>query len=157
MLFRSSEDALKYLPSLLIRKRYIGDYNHAVLASRASGTNNSARSAVYADGILLSNFLGNGASYAPRWGMVTPEEIDRVDVLYGPFSAAYPGNSVGAIVDYQTKMPTSYEAHAKIGYASSPFNLYGTSQRTSATQARPKPPPITVPSSTATTARGVFA
>jgi len=130
-----SEDALKYLPSLLIRKRYIGDYNHAVLASRASGTNNSARSAVYADGILLSNFLGNGASYAPRWGMVTPEEIDRVDVLYGPFSAAYPGNSVGAIVDYQTKMPTSYEAHAKIGYASSPFNLYGTSQRTSATQA----------------------
>lgn len=26
-----SEDALKYLPSLLIRKRYINDYNHAVL------------------------------------------------------------------------------------------------------------------------------
>ncbi|MES2323525.1 MAG: hypothetical protein V4633_14775, partial [Pseudomonadota bacterium] len=23
-----SEDALKYLPSLLVRKRYIGDYNH---------------------------------------------------------------------------------------------------------------------------------
>lgn len=42
-----SEDALKYLPSLLVRKRYIGDYNHAVLSSRASGTGNSARSAVY--------------------------------------------------------------------------------------------------------------
>jgi Mce-associated membrane protein len=26
--------------------------------------------------------------------MVTPEEIARVDVLYGPFSAAYPGNAV---------------------------------------------------------------
>ena len=25
-----SEDALKYLPSLLVRKRYVGDYNHAV-------------------------------------------------------------------------------------------------------------------------------
>jgi iron complex outermembrane recepter protein len=50
-----SSDALKYLPSLNVRKRYIGDYNHAVLASRASGTGNSARSLVYADGILLSN------------------------------------------------------------------------------------------------------
>ncbi|MGB9108870.1 MAG: TonB-dependent receptor, partial [Telluria sp.] len=47
-----AEDALKYLPSLLVRKRYIGDYNHAVLSTRASGTGNSARSAVYADGIL---------------------------------------------------------------------------------------------------------
>jgi iron complex outermembrane recepter protein len=130
-----SEDALKYLPSLLIRKRYIGDYNHAVLASRASGTNNSARSAVYADGILLSNFLGNGAAYAPRWGMVTPEEIERVDVLYGPFSAAYPGNSVGAIVDYQTKMPTAFEAHGKVGITSSPFSLYGTNTTARSTQA----------------------
>ena len=50
-----SEDALKYLPSLVVRKRYIGDYNHAILSTRASGTGNSARSAVYADGILLSN------------------------------------------------------------------------------------------------------
>ena len=56
-----AEDALKYFPSLLVRKRYIGDYDHAVLASRASGTNNSARSLVYVDGILISNLLGNGA------------------------------------------------------------------------------------------------
>ena len=102
-----SEDALKYLPSLLVRKRYIGDYNHAVLSSRASGTGNSARSMVYADGMLLSNYLGNGAAYAPRWGLVTPEEIERVDVLYGPFSAAYAGNSVGAVVDYVTHMSSS--------------------------------------------------
>jgi len=61
-----AEDALKYLPSLVVRKRYIGDYNHAVLATRASGTGNSARSMVYADGIPLSNLLGNGATFAPR-------------------------------------------------------------------------------------------
>jgi iron complex outermembrane receptor protein len=121
-----AEDALKYLPSLLVRKRYIGDYNHAVLSTRASGTGNSARSAVYADGILLSNYLGNGASFAPRWGMVSPEEIERVDVLYGPFSAAYGGNSVGAVVDYVTRMPTRFEAHAKFGVSQQPFKLYGT-------------------------------
>ncbi|MGI4848632.1 MAG: TonB-dependent receptor [Janthinobacterium lividum] len=123
-----SEDALKYFPSLLVRKRYIGDYDHAVLASRASGTGNSARSMVYADGILLSNLLGNGASYTPRWGMVTPEEIDRVDVLYGPFSAAYPGNSVGAVVDYVTRLPTRFEGHAKVSAFTSNYDLYNTHQ-----------------------------
>ncbi|HSV57365.1 MAG TPA: TonB-dependent receptor [Variovorax sp.] len=125
-----SEDALKYLPSLLVRKRYIGDYNHAILSTRASGTGNSARSAVYADGILLSNYLGNGiangTNYAPRWGMVTPEEIERVDVMYGPFSAAYPGNSAGAVVDYVTRMPTQLEAHVSAGFSSQPFDLYNT-------------------------------
>ena len=120
-----SEDALKYLPSLLVRKRYIGDYNHAVLSTRASGTGNSARSLVYADGVLLSNLLGNGATFTPRWGMVAPEQIDRVDVLYGPFSAAYPGNSVGAVVDYVTRMPSRLEAHVKLGASVQPNDLYG--------------------------------
>ena len=85
---------------------------------------------MYADGILLSNYLGNGVgglSFPPRWGMVTPEEIERVDVMYGPFSAAYPGNSVGAVVVFTTKMPTAFEAHAKVGYSSQPFELYNTS------------------------------
>lgn len=134
-----SEDALKYFPSLLVRKRYIGDYNHAILSSRASGTGNSARSAVYADGILLSNYLGNGiangTNYAPRWGLVTPEEIERVDVLYGPFSAAYPGNSVGAVVDYITRMPTQFEAHAKLNGFTQNFKLYGSDSRFSGSQA----------------------
>lgn len=121
-----SEDALKYMPSLLVRKRYVGDYNHAVLSTRASGTGNSARSMVYADGILLSNLLGNGATFAPRWGLVTPEEIERVDVLYGPFAAAYPGNSVGAVVDYVTRMPTRFEGHAKASTFVQPFELYNT-------------------------------
>jgi iron complex outermembrane receptor protein len=124
-----SEDALKYFPSLLVRKRYIGDYNHAILSSRASGTGNSARSAVYADGILLSNYLGNGVgglSFPPRWSMVTPDEIERVDAMYGPFSAAYPGNSVGAVVVYTTRMPTTFEVTARAGFTSQAFDLYNT-------------------------------
>ena len=130
-----SADALKYFPSLLVRKRYPGDYDHAVLSTRASGTGNSARSLVYADGILLSNLLGNGAFFAPRWGLVTPEEIERVDVLYGPFSAAYPGNSVGAVVDYVTRMPTRFEAHAKLAGFSQRFDVYRTDERCGGGQA----------------------
>jgi len=124
-----SEDALKYFPSLNVRKRYIGDYDHAVLATRASGTGNSARSLVFADGILLSNLLGNGASYTPRWGLVTPEEIERVDVLYGPFSAAYSGNSAGAVVDFITRMPKAFEAHVKLQGFTQQFRVYGSGDR----------------------------
>lgn len=124
-----AEDALKYFPSLNVRKRHIGDFDHAVLASRASGTGNSARSLVYADGMLLSNLLGNGASYTPRWGLVTPDQIERLDVLYGPFSAAYSGNSAGAIVDFLTRMPTQFEAHLKLQGFTQRFRQYGTDDR----------------------------
>ena len=70
-----------------MRKRHIGD-TQAPLATRTSGVGASARSLIYADGVLLSALIGNNNSFAsPRWGMVSPEEIERVDVLYGPFSA----------------------------------------------------------------------
>ena len=134
-----SEDAPKYFPSLLVRKRYIGDYNHAMLSSRASGTGNSARSMFYADGILLVNYPGNGANFTPRWGRVTPGEIKPVDVPYGPFSAAYAGNSVGAVVDYVTRMPTKFEAHTKLSGFTQKFKLYGTDSTFGGNQASASP------------------
>jgi iron complex outermembrane receptor protein len=49
-----------------------------------------------------------------------------VDVMYGPFSAAYAGNSVGAVVDYVTRMPTKFESHFQVGFVEQPFELYNT-------------------------------
>lgn len=51
------------------------------------------------------------------WGLVTPEEIERVDVMYGPFSAVTWATSAGAVVDYVTRMPDKLEAHVAAGYA----------------------------------------
>ncbi len=90
---------------------------------------------MYADGILISNLLGNGATFTPRWGLVTPEEIERVDVLYGPFSAAYPGNSVGAVVDYVTRMPDELEMHVRFGSFGQDFEIYDSSGRFTGWQA----------------------
>ena len=61
-----------------------------------------------------------GLSFPPRWGMVIPEEIERVDVMYGPFSAAYPGNSVGAVVAFTTRMPQAFEFHTRTRSARTP-------------------------------------
>jgi iron complex outermembrane receptor protein len=120
------EDAVKYLPSLFVRKRNYGD-NQPVLATRTWGVNSSARSLVYADGVLLSALVANNNTIgAPRWGVVAPQEIDRVDVLYGPFAAAYPGNSMGAVMEITTRMPDRLEASLTQTEALQDFSLYST-------------------------------
>jgi iron complex outermembrane receptor protein len=124
---RNAEDSLRYLPSLLVRKRHLGD-TQAPLATRTSGVGASARSLIYADGVLLSALIGNNNSFAsPKWGMVSPEEISTVDVLYGPFSAAYPGNSLGAVVNIVTRMPQELEATATAAVNVQSFDQYATS------------------------------
>lgn len=122
-----SSDALKYLPSLSVRKRYMGD-TQSPLATRTTGVNASARSLVYADGILLSALVNNNnGNGSPRWFMVAPEEIERIDVMYGPFAAEYPGNSYGAVAEITTRMPQQFEASAKALYSQQDFSQYGAS------------------------------
>ncbi len=117
--------ALKYLPSVEVRERYIGDRN-GILSTRTTGTLESARSLVYGDGILLSNLLGNSYGYPPRWGAVSPWEIERIDMVYGPFSAAYPGNAMGGVAALTTRMPEKFEGHATLRGFAQPYSLYGT-------------------------------
>jgi iron complex outermembrane receptor protein len=122
----NAEDSIRYLPSLLVRKRHVGD-TQAPLATRTSGVGASARSLIYVDGVLLSALIGNNNGNAsPRWGMISPEEIARVDVLYGPFSAQYPGNSIGAVVNVATRMPERSEGSLKAATSVQSFDQYGT-------------------------------
>jgi len=119
------EDTVKYLPSLIVRKRHIGD-TQAPLATRTAGLGASARSLIYADGALLSSLIGNNnTSASPRWSAVSPQEIARIDILYGPFSAAYPGNSIGAVVNITTRLPDEFEATATAGVGVQTYDLYG--------------------------------
>lgn len=116
---------MKYLPSIQVRERFIGDRN-GIIATRTIGAISSAQSLLYADGILLSNLLGNSFSYPPRWGMVSPEEIESISMMYGPFSSLYPGNSFGGVISIHTRMPEKFEAHANLQSFMQNFKLYGT-------------------------------
>jgi iron complex outermembrane receptor protein len=121
-----SADTIKYFPSLFVRKRNYGD-NQEVLATRNWGIAYSARSLVYADDILLTPLISNNnTTGAPRWGMVSPEQIERVDFLYGPYAAAYPGNSMGGVLLFTTKMPDKPVFTFKQTGAVQPFDLYKT-------------------------------
>lgn len=110
-----SADVLRYFPNLQVRQRYIGDPN-AIISGRNAGTLQSARSLVYADGLLLSDFMTNGWDGAPRWGVVPTQAIASVDVLYGPYSALYPGNSIGNTVLIHTRLPDDFTAAASVQY-----------------------------------------
>lgn len=121
-----SEDALKYLPSISLRKRTVGD-TQATVQTRTWGVNSSARSLVYVDDALISALISNNnTNGAPRWGMVAPEQIERIDVLYGPFAAAYPGNSMGGVVQITTRMPDHFAATVRQTGAVQNFSSYRT-------------------------------
>ncbi|WP_426442850.1 TonB-dependent receptor [Bradyrhizobium genosp. P] len=123
---KDPEDAVKYLPSLFVRKRNDGD-NQAVLATRSWGVNSSARTLIYYDDLLVSALIGNNNSGAsPRWNLISPEAIGRIDFLNGPFAAAYPGNSIGGVLLITSKMPDKPFAVAKETVSVMPWNQYGT-------------------------------
>ena len=126
----TTEDIVKYEPSIVIRKRYIGDSN-GTLGLRGSNMFATARSMVFADGVPLHYLLQTRWSGAPRWTMVSASEIAQVEILYGPFSAEYSGNSMGGVVLIETAIPQEREVHVDLDYFSQDFNAYGFDDRLS--------------------------
>jgi iron complex outermembrane recepter protein len=123
---KDPEDAVKYMPGLFVRKRNDGD-NQAVLATRDWGLNSSARTLIYYDDVLVSALIANNnTNGSPHWNLISPEAIQRIDFLDGPFSAAYPGNSIGGVLLITSKMPDKPFAVAKETVSVMPWNQYGT-------------------------------
>jgi len=120
----SIEDFVKYEPSLVVRRRYIGDSN-GVVGMRGSNMFQTGRTLVYADGLPLHYLLETRWSGAPRWGLVAADETKAVEVVYGPFSAEYSGNSMGGVINIETKMPTERQFHAEVGGFAQDFQYMG--------------------------------
>lgn len=124
----TTEDLVKYEPSIVIRKRYIGDSN-GTLGLRGSNMFATPRSMVFADGVPLHYLLQTRWSGAPRWTMVSASEIAQVEILYGPFSAEYSGNSMGGVILIETAIPQERQVHVDLDYFSQDFSAYGFSDR----------------------------
>ncbi len=124
----NTEDMLKYAPSLVVRKRHYGDTQDPV-ATRTSGLGASARNLIFVDGIMISSPIGNNNGAAsPHFGVAAPQDVSRIDVLYGPFAARYAGNSIGATINITTRMPEQFEFYADAIGAMQDFSQYATSQ-----------------------------
>jgi len=122
----NTEDMLKFAPSLLVRKRHFGDTQDPV-ATRTSGVGASARNLIFVDGVMISAPIGNNnTSATPNFGVAAPHDISRIDVLYGPFSARYAGNSMGATINITTRMPETFQLYANATGAVQTFAQYGS-------------------------------
>ncbi len=129
-----AEDAVKYLPSVFLRKRNNGD-TQATLATRVWGTSSSARSLIFADGVPLTALVANNNTVGgPRWGLVAPPEVERIDMMMGPYSAAYAGNSMGAVMEITTRLPKKLEGQIQQTQAIQGFDLYGTKRNFATSQ-----------------------
>jgi iron complex outermembrane receptor protein len=122
---RNVEDLMKYAPDFFVRTRYAGDSN-GVPGFRGTHSTQSARTLVMVDGFTVSNFLGNSFAYSPKWGVVGPGEVAQFDVVYGPYSARYAGNSMGGVVNITTRSPEKTEAFATVQGMLQPYDQYGT-------------------------------
>jgi iron complex outermembrane receptor protein len=124
----NTEDMLKYAPSLVVRKRHYGDVQDPV-ATRTSGVGASARSLIFVDGIMVSSPIGNNnTSASPHFGVAAPQDVSRIDVLYGPFAAKYAGNSIGATINITTRMPDHFELYGDATGAVQNFSKYATDE-----------------------------
>jgi iron complex outermembrane receptor protein len=124
----NTEDMLKYVPSITVRKRHYGDTQDP-LATRTNGVGASARSLLYVDGILISSPIGNNnTSASPHFGIAAPEDVENFEVLYGPFAAEYGGGSIGAVLNITTRMPDQLEIYGEALGAVESFDQYSTHQ-----------------------------
>lgn len=119
----TTEDVVKFEPSIVIRRRFIGDSN-GTMGIRGSNMFQTSRSMVFADGVPLHYHLQSRWSGAPRWTMVSASEIAQVEVLYGPYSAEYSGNAMGGVVVIETAIPQQREFHFDGAFFTQDFNAY---------------------------------
>ncbi|MCB1876412.1 MAG: TonB-dependent receptor [Chromatiales bacterium] len=122
--YTTVEDLVRYEPSLVVRRRYIGDPN-GVVGIRGSNMFQTARTLVYADGLPLHYLLETRWNGAPRWGLVAADEIQSVEVIYGPYSAEYSGNAMGGVINIRTRRPTEREFHAEAAYILQDYDDFG--------------------------------
>uniref|UniRef100_A0A7C4JRK4 TonB-dependent receptor n=1 Tax=Thermodesulfobacterium geofontis TaxID=1295609 RepID=A0A7C4JRK4_9BACT len=73
------------------------------------------RTLILMDGVILNNpYTGS-----VKMGGYYPEDLERIEVVKGPFSSLYGGYAMGGVVQFITKMPEKREILLKTGYGSS--------------------------------------
>jgi iron complex outermembrane receptor protein len=123
----TTEDVVNYQPGIVIRRRYIGDSN-GTLGMRGANMFQTARSMVFTDGVPLHNPLQTRWNGAPRWSLVAPEEIESAEVIYGPFSAEYSGNSMGGVVKLNTSLPETRQLRVDTNLFSQGYSSLGADE-----------------------------
>jgi len=106
------DSALNTLPGVFNRRQSLSDTQSAVVLR---GIPDQKRTLILKDGVILNNGYDGSVSFT---GLST-ENVEKIEVVQGPFSSLYGGNAMGGVVNIITKMPEKREFTAIGGYGSS--------------------------------------
>lgn len=109
---QTADEALRQVPGVVVRrgKGWADKMNNVTI--RGFGGIGQSRSLVLLDGLDAATSYTNWFS----WTNLATEDIERVEVVRGPFSALYGGNAMGGVINIITKMPEKLELTGGVGY-----------------------------------------
>lgn len=93
-----------------IQHRGITDVNPVVVLR---GIPDQSRTMILLDGIPMNTSYTSSASTAYT---LLPEELERIEVIRGPFSSLYGSSAMGGVINYITQIPDKPEYKASLGY-----------------------------------------
>ena len=106
------DEALRQVPGVVVRRgKGWADKMMNVTLRGFAGTNQS-RALVLLDGLDVTTSYTNQFS----WTNLAPEDVERIEIVRGPFSALYGGNAMGGVINIITKMPEKLELIGGVGY-----------------------------------------
>ncbi len=82
------------------------------------GISGYQRTAVLVDNQPMNNALSGGVN----WASFEIEDIDRIEVVPGPFSSLYGGSAMGGVINIITKKPEEGKFVVKAGVGSNALN-----------------------------------
>ncbi|NTU42384.1 MAG: TonB-dependent receptor plug domain-containing protein [Nitrospirales bacterium] len=109
---RTVDEALNTVAGVFNRRANPMD---TLAAVSLRGIPDQKRTLVLLDGMPLNDSYTGGVSF----GGLTPDIIDRIEVVQGPFSSLYGGNAMGGVVNLITKLPEKREFTFRSGFGSS--------------------------------------
>jgi iron complex outermembrane receptor protein len=106
------DSVLNTLPGVFNRRANLMDTLSAVTLGGIPGQN---RTLILKDGVPLNNAYTGDVSLTS----MSAGDVERIEVVQGPFSSLYGGYAMGGVVNILTKMPEKREFTVKSGYGSS--------------------------------------
>ena len=107
----NTDDILKMVPGIVVNRSWGIFSRNAAVTMR--GMPGSSRTLVLLDGVPLNKTAGGTVN----WHLITPDELERIEVVKGPGSALYGMNAMGGVINLISKQAhETFSGTAKVGY-----------------------------------------
>jgi len=109
---KTVDDALRQVPGTYVDRSKMVVDSMANVNLRGFPADTQKRTLVLLDGQDMST----GYATSVSWNSLAVEDVERIEVIRGPFSALYGGNAMGGVINIITKTPKKLEAQANFAY-----------------------------------------